>query len=72
MEESYSKLDSTQKIVVKLFQQSIPTGYTALYSVPHHWVTESTDLLPASQPLMYSASAGYRVSLPSSNQPAVS
>ena len=55
MEESYSKLDSTQKIAVKLFQQLVKEHTDWLHS-----------LVQCTPP------PGYRVSLPSSIQPAVS
>ena len=46
MEETYSKLNSTQKIVVKLLQQL---------------VTECTDRVLATQPCTVASTTGYRV-----------
>ena len=49
MEETYSKLNSTQKIVVKLLQQLI---------------SEYTDWVPAKQPCTVASTTGYRVYRP--------
>ena len=49
MEETYSKLNSTQKIVVNLLQQL---------------VTEYTDRAPATQPCTVASATGYRVYRP--------
>ena len=53
MEESYSKLNSTQKIVVKLFQQLVTEYADRLHSLVQllqQLVTECTDQVPATQP----------------------
>ena len=71
MEETYSKLNSTQKIVVKLFQQLVTecTGWYWLHSLVHlpqqlvtgyrvYW------LVLATQPCTLALTTGYRVYRP--------
>ena len=66
MEETYSKLDSTQKIVVKLLSnclQSVLTGNTVLYTCFNNWL-QSVRLVLATQPCTLASTTGYRVYQP--------
>ena len=69
MEETYSKLNSTQKIVVKLLQQLVyrpDTGYTALYSCFNNWLQSvPTRYWLHSLGTAYPTPTGYRVIRPS-------